>query len=160
MRRSRSPRSTKTRRGSPIAGLLTRPGTLGWAIGLLRVKPLFDRLVGEHLQQAKDLSEKRAARSKVMLGQISCRRRRAAGRARCDHDRDGRRRTGKKTCCGAPTRSFEPEFDRGQAHLARVITDYERGDRPVGTEQHHVAKIRAPGRPGRVVLGTAGDREG
>ncbi|MBA3430964.1 MAG: hypothetical protein H0U16_05725 [Actinobacteria bacterium] len=40
-------------------------GPLGWAIGLLRVKPLFDRLVGEHLQQAKEVAEKRAARSRV-----------------------------------------------------------------------------------------------
>lgn len=40
-------------------------GPVGWVIGLLRVKPLFDRLVEEHLEQAKEIAEKRAARSKV-----------------------------------------------------------------------------------------------
>ncbi|MGH2751847.1 MAG: hypothetical protein ACRDK3_13390 [Actinomycetota bacterium] len=38
---------------------------LGWVIGRLRVKPLFDRLVGEHLQQAKVVAERRATRTKV-----------------------------------------------------------------------------------------------
>ncbi len=40
-------------------------GPVGWAIGFLRVKPLYDRLVIEHLNQAKEVAEKRAARSKV-----------------------------------------------------------------------------------------------
>ncbi|MDQ3661915.1 MAG: hypothetical protein M3454_12825 [Actinomycetota bacterium] len=40
-------------------------GPLGWTIGLLRVKPLLDRLVGEHLQQAKEVAGKRAARTRV-----------------------------------------------------------------------------------------------
>lgn len=38
-------------------------GPVGWVIGLLRVKPLFDRLVKEHLEQAKEIAERRAARS-------------------------------------------------------------------------------------------------
>lgn len=40
-------------------------GPLGWLIGRLRVKPLFDRLVQEHLSQAKEIAEKRAARTRV-----------------------------------------------------------------------------------------------
>jgi hypothetical protein len=40
-------------------------GPLGWVIGRLRVKPMFDRLVGEHLQQAKEIAEARAARTRV-----------------------------------------------------------------------------------------------
>ena len=40
-------------------------GLLGWAIGRLRVKRLFDRLVIEHLQQAKEVAEKRAARTRI-----------------------------------------------------------------------------------------------
>ena len=40
-------------------------GPLGWLIGRLRVKPTFDRLVIEHLQQAKEVAERRATRSKV-----------------------------------------------------------------------------------------------
>jgi hypothetical protein len=40
-------------------------GLLGWVIGRLRVKPLFDHLVLEHLRQAKDVAERRATRTKV-----------------------------------------------------------------------------------------------
>ncbi len=40
-------------------------GPLGLVIGRLRVRPLFDRLVGEHLQQAKEVAERRAARTRV-----------------------------------------------------------------------------------------------
>lgn len=40
-------------------------GPLGWLIGRVRVKPQFDRLVREHLSQAKEIAEKRAARSRV-----------------------------------------------------------------------------------------------
>lgn len=40
-------------------------GLLGWLIGVVRVKPLFDRLVAEHLEQAKEVAEARAARSQV-----------------------------------------------------------------------------------------------
>jgi uncharacterized membrane protein len=40
-------------------------GPLGWVIGRLRVKPLFVRLVREHLQQAKEVAEKRASRTRV-----------------------------------------------------------------------------------------------
>ena len=42
-----------------------RPGPIGWLIGRLRVRPLFDRLVSEHLQQAKSIAERRARRSRV-----------------------------------------------------------------------------------------------
>lgn len=38
-------------------------GPVGWAFGRLRIKPLFERLVGEHLQQAKEIAEARAART-------------------------------------------------------------------------------------------------
>lgn len=40
-------------------------GPLGWLIGRLRVKPLYDRAVNEHLHQAKEIAEKRAARTHV-----------------------------------------------------------------------------------------------
>ena len=40
-------------------------GPIGWLIGRLRVKRLFDRLVREHLQEAKEIAEKRAARTRV-----------------------------------------------------------------------------------------------
>jgi hypothetical protein len=40
-------------------------GALGWIIGRLRVKPLFDRVVKEHLNKAKEIAEKRAARTNV-----------------------------------------------------------------------------------------------
>ncbi len=40
-------------------------GPLRLVFGRLRVKPLFDRLVREHLQQAKEIAEKRAARTMV-----------------------------------------------------------------------------------------------
>ncbi len=40
-------------------------GLLGWVIGRLRVKRLFDRLVIEHLQQAKEVAERRAMRTRV-----------------------------------------------------------------------------------------------
>ena len=40
-------------------------GSLGWLIGRLRVKPLYDRAVKEHLAQAKEIAEKRAARTNV-----------------------------------------------------------------------------------------------
>lgn len=40
-------------------------GPVGWFIGLVRVKPLFQRIVGEHLNQAKEIAEKRAERSRV-----------------------------------------------------------------------------------------------
>lgn len=50
-----------TYRGSFSVGM--RP--VGWLIGLMRVRPLFDRLVVEHMQQAKEVAEKRAARSRV-----------------------------------------------------------------------------------------------
>jgi hypothetical protein len=40
-------------------------GPLAWLIGLVRVRPLFERAVKEHLQQAKDIAERRAARSHV-----------------------------------------------------------------------------------------------
>lgn len=43
-------------------------GPLGWLIGRLRVKPLYDRAVKEHLAQAKEIAEKRAARTKVHGG--------------------------------------------------------------------------------------------
>lgn len=40
-------------------------GPLGWFMGLFRVKPLFERVVREHLEQAKEIAEKRAERSRV-----------------------------------------------------------------------------------------------
>jgi hypothetical protein len=40
-------------------------GPLGWLIGHFRVKPLFDQLVKEHLHQAKEVAEKRAARTNL-----------------------------------------------------------------------------------------------
>jgi polyketide cyclase/dehydrase/lipid transport protein len=40
-------------------------GPLGWFIGLFWVKPLFERVVREHLKQAKQIAEKRAERSHV-----------------------------------------------------------------------------------------------
>ncbi|MGI8519719.1 MAG: hypothetical protein ACR2MC_03780 [Actinomycetota bacterium] len=49
---------------------LNRPGTARLDVGLLRVKPLFDRLVGEHLHQAKEVAEKRAARTGVHAHQL------------------------------------------------------------------------------------------
>ncbi|MGH2749640.1 MAG: hypothetical protein ACRDK3_02010 [Actinomycetota bacterium] len=42
-------------------------GLLGWVIGRLRVKRRFDRLVLEHLQQAKEVAERRATRTRVHL---------------------------------------------------------------------------------------------
>ncbi len=40
-------------------------GVVGWAIGRMRVKRMFDRLVTEHLSQAKEIAERRAARTNV-----------------------------------------------------------------------------------------------
>jgi hypothetical protein len=40
-------------------------GPVRWLIGRLRVKRLFERLVREHLHQAKEVAEKRAERSRV-----------------------------------------------------------------------------------------------
>jgi len=40
-------------------------GALGWLFGLFRVKPLFDRLVKEHLHQAKEVAEERATRTNL-----------------------------------------------------------------------------------------------
>ena len=40
-------------------------GPLGWLFGRLRVKPLYDRAVKEHLAQTKEIAEKRAQRSRV-----------------------------------------------------------------------------------------------
>jgi uncharacterized protein YndB with AHSA1/START domain len=40
-------------------------GPIGWVIARLRVKRLFERLVHEHLEQAKEVAEKRARRSRV-----------------------------------------------------------------------------------------------
>lgn len=40
-------------------------GPLGWLIGLFRVKPMFENLVTEHLDQAKQIAEKRAGRTHV-----------------------------------------------------------------------------------------------
>lgn len=40
-------------------------GLVAWLKGRVVVKPAFDRIVLEHLQQAKELAEKRAARSLV-----------------------------------------------------------------------------------------------
>lgn len=40
-------------------------GPVGWLIGLLRVKPLYDGVVEEHLRQSKELAEKRAARTRA-----------------------------------------------------------------------------------------------
>lgn len=40
-------------------------GPIGWVIGLVRVKPLYDRVVTDHLKQAKELAEKRAARTRA-----------------------------------------------------------------------------------------------
>jgi hypothetical protein len=42
-----------------------RRGPLQWLIGRLAVKPAFDRLVLEHLNQGKEVAERRAARSKL-----------------------------------------------------------------------------------------------
>lgn len=40
-------------------------GPLGALIGRMKIKPIFDRLVREHLLQAKVVSERRAARSRL-----------------------------------------------------------------------------------------------
>ncbi len=40
-------------------------GWRGWLAGRLRVKPVFDRQVMDHLVQAKEISEARAARSRT-----------------------------------------------------------------------------------------------
>lgn len=40
-------------------------GPLGWVMGLLWVKRLFNRLVTEHLHQAKQVAERRAERTKI-----------------------------------------------------------------------------------------------
>jgi hypothetical protein len=40
-------------------------GPLGWVIGRVRIRPLFERLVAEHLSQAKKVAEQRAARTKL-----------------------------------------------------------------------------------------------
>jgi hypothetical protein len=42
-----------------------RRGPLQWLLGRLVVKPAFDRLVLEHLNQGKEVAERRAARSKL-----------------------------------------------------------------------------------------------
>lgn len=42
-----------------------RGGALRRLIGRLWIKPVFDRLVREHLEEAKDIAERRAARSRV-----------------------------------------------------------------------------------------------
>lgn len=42
-------------------------GPLGWLVGLFRVKPVFERVVREHLAQAKAVAEKRAQRSRVHI---------------------------------------------------------------------------------------------
>lgn len=44
---------------------LPRPGTLGRLTGRLVVKSAFERLVREHLEEAKDIAQRRAARSRV-----------------------------------------------------------------------------------------------
>jgi uncharacterized protein YndB with AHSA1/START domain len=49
-------------------------GALGWLIGLFRVKSLFARVVREHLEQAKEISEKRAERSRVHTRSVQTRR--------------------------------------------------------------------------------------
>ena len=49
-------------------------GPIGWLIGRIRVKHLFDRLVHEHLVQAKKVAEKRALRSRVHPGRAHHRR--------------------------------------------------------------------------------------
>lgn len=38
-------------------------GPVGWLIGLVLVKPLYDRTMKAHLRQAKQMAEQRAARS-------------------------------------------------------------------------------------------------
>lgn len=40
-------------------------GPLAWIIGLVRVRPLFERLVREHLDQAREVAEERAERTRV-----------------------------------------------------------------------------------------------
>ncbi len=40
-------------------------GPLGWLIGRFRIRPQFARLVQEHLYLAKEIAEKRAARTRV-----------------------------------------------------------------------------------------------
>lgn len=42
-----------------------RSGPLRWLIARLRVRPMFDRAVKEHLLEAKKIAEKRAARTRV-----------------------------------------------------------------------------------------------
>ena len=69
------PEVRETIRFSPASGDKTRltytgtfavgRGALGWLIGLFRVRPLFNRLVREHLEQAKEIATKRAQRSHV-----------------------------------------------------------------------------------------------
>jgi hypothetical protein len=42
-----------------------RRGAFRWLVGRFVVKPAFDRLVLEHLNQAKEIAERRAARSRL-----------------------------------------------------------------------------------------------
>lgn len=69
------PEVDETIRFSPLDGGRTKltysgafsvgMGPVGWLIGVFRVKPLFERLVTEHLGQAKEIAEKRAERTRV-----------------------------------------------------------------------------------------------
>lgn len=40
-------------------------GVVGWLVGRFKIKRIFDQLVREHLDQARELAERRAARSRV-----------------------------------------------------------------------------------------------
>lgn len=69
------PKVEETIRFTPVNGGRTKltysgmftvgKGPVGWLIGLVRVKPLYDRVVRDHLRQAKELAEKRAARTRA-----------------------------------------------------------------------------------------------
>ena len=78
------PEVSETIRFLPLSGDKTKlaysgtfsvgKGPLGWLIGLFRIKPLFERVVKEHLEQAKEISEKRAERSRVYTRSVQTRR--------------------------------------------------------------------------------------
>lgn len=48
-----------------------RWGIIGWIFASLRVNPLFDRAVSEHLRDAKQIAEQRARRSHVHPGTMA-----------------------------------------------------------------------------------------
>ncbi len=48
-----------------VGAFAPRGGLLGWLLARFKVKPVFDRLVHEHLIEAKSVAERRAERSRI-----------------------------------------------------------------------------------------------